>query len=238
MPFFLRDSLYGHAAVLATLFQCTAALPQSGKGVSLLLSLEGVVLLLRSFLQHSRNRYPVPPTVNGVDNFVITGSLTNTDSQNVALVEDPNGILFDYFAVDALEFKNAEGNEPMFVGGMAKWSLETYLTDPGEEDTSISPEDSKGGKKRHDEREGLSSRGYPDKQKPIIFENPPPDTIYDLRPNKANSRDFKYTGNPMISRVFTAWHLIVHPQLATDMILRNPVLALTPSSSHATSSGF
>lgn len=89
--------------------------------------------------------HPVPSSVDDVSDFTVTGTLKSDSTKDIKVVTDPSGILFDYFAADALDFKKDsyeamkesgmtedELNKktmPQFVGGRAKWSIETYLVD-------------------------------------------------------------------------------------------------------------
>lgn len=85
----------------------------------------------------------MPPTINGVGSFTVTGKLKNEGTQDVLVVRDPSGILYDFFTADALVFKRTDSKEndatkPSFVGYRAKWDMKTYLQDNIEEDEYLS----------------------------------------------------------------------------------------------------
>ena len=69
----------------------------------------------------------VPSVVDDVGAFIISGSLKNAGSEDFKIVKDPEGILSTEFAADALDFESVGGRKPKFRGGIAKWSLETFL---------------------------------------------------------------------------------------------------------------
>ena len=62
------------------------------------------------------------------------------------VVKDPSGILYDFFAADALNFERTDSKaatkNPTFVGYMAKWDMKTYLQNNDEED-AYRPDDHK-----------------------------------------------------------------------------------------------
>ena len=64
----------------------------------------------------------------------------------MVVVKDPNGILYDFFAADALNFERTDSKaatkNPTFVGYMAKWDMKTYLQNNDEEDEYL-PDDHK-----------------------------------------------------------------------------------------------
>ena len=90
-------------------------------------------------------QYIAPSIVNGVTDFTITGKLKNTGSQDVHVVRDPSGILYEFFTADALDIKKTDSEErdtakPSFVGYRASWDMKTYLENNIEEDEYL-PDD-------------------------------------------------------------------------------------------------
>lgn len=145
-----------------------------------------------------------------MEDFFITGTLKNIGSKDIKVVKDPDGILIDDFTAHVLEFKNKKDENPTFVGDVAKWSLETYLTYPGEEDKMV-PEvkDTKTGKgqsgkgRRAQTTSDLSDEDDPstgssqtsadsDSEEPLKFDKPPPETIHSLK--SGQTMEFKYNG--------------------------------------------
>lgn len=144
---------------------------------------------------------PVPSTVTNVGEFVISGTLKNSGSQSISVIKDPEGPLFDNFPADIFDFQSTKNGEPGFVGAIAKWSLETYLTHPGEEDKTVPKVEERSPAQDNQRRdESISGRGSTSSSvksdsdtESLTFSKSqvPPETIHDLTPNDEMKFDYK-----------------------------------------------
>lgn len=173
------------------------------------------------------------------------------------VVKDPSGLLWDLFSPPVFNIEKADSKSniknPTFVGGIAKWSLEKYLTDQGKSDSSVpkipdeyseSSKTKKRGSGSDDssDEQGTTNSGsshtsvedLAERLDSLKLDAPPPaGTTIDLR-QKASIK-IEYKGAPHIHT--TIFHLTSMLQFGTHMTSPTQVLVSIISSSGATLSG-